>query len=282
MYQIVVSSANSLYMAWQTQVLCASAWTTLRQRPTVVVHASDGTKGSEEPLCPEFRLLQEHGYRVIQVPSYARTPTGLLYPPRNELGTLCTLASMRDLGAEPVLFCEPDMLFVRPLDYRGGLAAEFYTYLHYEEPRVANAARACGIGHRIATLNATRRIGVPYLLPADLIGRLASRWIAVLDAFDELRWIDIMYAFGIAVELEQLDVQVTHMMTDNYHPMKPVRRLVHYCYGDAIFDKRRFRQQSPLDLRDEDLPAGVPDTVLGEIVRQVRQARELFRPNGAR
>jgi hypothetical protein len=167
-------------------------------------------------------------------------------------------------------------LYERPLDYSDALGAELYTYLHFEETRVAHAARACGIGHLIARLNATRRIGVPYLIPTRLNGRLASRWVEVLDTFEELRWIDIMYAFGIAVEMERLDVEVTHMMTDNYHPMKPVRRLVHYCFGDPVWDKRQFRHQSPLELPDEALPAGVPGTVLGEILRQIRQARAFF------
>src|SRR5262245_52101437 len=150
-YEVIVSSENSLYMGWQTQLFCFSAETTLKQRPIVVAHESG------ELLRPEFRVLQERGFKVLQVPSFAVTPSGVKYPPRNELGTLLEVASMTDLSGEYILFCEPDMLFARRLEYSGSLAAEYYGYLHYEEPRVANTARKFGLGHLIGKLNETRR-----------------------------------------------------------------------------------------------------------------------------
>jgi len=269
-YEVIVSSENSLYMGWQTQLFCFSAESALKQRPIVMAH------GSGEPLRPEFRVLQERGFKVLRAPSFAVTPSGANFPPRNELGTLLEIASMPDLSAEHILFCEPDMLFARRLEYGGSLAAEYYGYLHYEEQRVANTARKFGLGHLIGKLNETRKIGVPYLIPVRYVERLASRWIEVLEAFEELQWIDIMYAFGIATIIEGLDVEVRHTMTDNYRNTRPIRGLIHYCYGDSVWDKRDFKLCSPFDIPDEALPFAHPGTVLGEIIRQIRQARAFF------
>jgi hypothetical protein len=274
-YEVIVSSENSLFMGWQTKLFCFSAESVLKQRPIVVVH------GTGEPLRPEFRILQERGFKVVQAPSFAIAPSGVEYKPRNELGTLLEVASMSDLSAEHILFCEPDMIFVHRLEYSGSLAAEYYNYLQYAEPRVANAASKFGLGHLIDRLNETRGIGVPYLIPVRYVKRLALRWIEVLDAFEELQWIDIMYAFGIATMIEGLDVEVTHIMATNNRNTNPLRGLIHYCYGDRICNKHSFRDNSPFDIPDE---IARPDTVLGEIVRQLWQARAYFaeKPNSSR
>jgi hypothetical protein len=268
-YQIFVSAANSLYMAWQTQLFCYSAWKTCHQRPVITLHSSG------EPMRVEFRQLQCLGFTIVDAPSYSLTKTNGQYPPRNEVGSLIEIA--RQLAPQgPILFCEPDMLFVRPCPYKGALAAEFYGYLRYDEPRVVRVLQKYGFTHRLSALNNTRRIGVPYFLPLSHIQRLGARWLEVLDQFDELHWIDIMYAFGIAVDMECLDVEVTHIMTDNYRPMRPLRHMIHYGYTSEVWDKRSYRTTSPLDLCREALTLGRPGTVLGEIMEQIRGAREFF------
>jgi hypothetical protein len=269
-YQIFVSTENSRYMAWQTQLFCYSAWTALDQRPVVVLHDSG------ETIRAEYLDLQKRGFTVIEVPSYATTRARGAYPPRNEVGSLVEIASKPPLGSGPILFCEPDMLFVQPLGYGSGLAAEFYVYLHYEDPHVRNVLRKFGMGHLADEFNKTRRFGVPYLIPQQHLQGLARRWIEVIDQFDQLEWIDIMYAFGIALALEGLDVEITHFMTDNYRPTRPLRHVIHYCYGDNAWNKRSFRCSSPLELPNESLAFGQPGTVLGEIMRQLRGAKAFF------
>lgn len=270
-YQVVVSSENSLYLAWQTQLFCFSAWSALGQWPVVIVH------GRDQPLRPEFANLGELGCQVVWVRSYADLPGRCVYPPRNELGSLLEAASISDFEPRHILFCEPDMLFVRRLEYSGAVAAEFYVYLHYEETRVAHAAQKLGVGKLIGYLNEYRRIGVPYLIPVPLVKQLALRWFEVLDAFEELKWIDIMYAFGIAAAVENLKIEITHAMTDNYRPAKPLRGLIHYCFGDPTWDKRYFKSYSPFELPDDCLQAGYPGSVLGEIMRQIRLAKQFFK-----
>lgn len=268
-FKIVVSSENSSYMAWQTQLFCFSALTRLGKRPTVVVHRTSG------PLRPEFEIVRNWGCRVIDAPPYSTHPKGI-YPPRNEPGSLLTLAAHPDFQVGHILFCEPDMLFVHRLACSGELSGEYYGYLDYNQPRVQAAARKFGITASAEELNRMSRVGVPYLIPGPLLPRIAQRWIEVLDAFEEPDWIDIMYAFGLALAVENLPIKTTHLMAVNHDPLRKLdRSVLHYCYGDDRWSKRAYLNGgSPLDARDP-VPSlrGLSGTILGEILRQIRQAR---------
>lgn len=268
-FRIVVSSENVPYLAWQTLLFCFSALTRLGKHPTVVVHRTQG------PLRPEFQLVKEWGCRVIEAPPFCAHPKGH-YPPRNELGSLLTIAAHPDFHQGYIHFCEPDMIFVRRPQYCGALSGEFYHYLDYGKERIQKVARRFGIAARLPALSTRLMIGVPYLLPGAELSRLANRWIEVLDSFEELEWIDIMYAFGLTLAVENLSIETTHMMDHNLDPLKRLdRSIIHYCYGDQRWDKRIFRDnRSPLD-PSEPIPSlrGLSGTVLGEILKQIRQAR---------
>lgn len=266
-FKIAVSTENSPYMAWQTQLFCFSALSRLGKYPTVVVHRSAA------PLRSEFEIVRNWGCPVIEAPQFRNHPKGE-YPPRNELGSLLTIACLPEFKQGHVLFCEADMLFVSRPPYRSELSAEQYTYLDYNQERVCGVARKFGIKDRIPLLNETGAIGVPYLIPACDLARIASRWIEVLDSFDQLQWIDIMYAFGLALCIEGLTTTTTHFMTHNYDPLKKLDRdIIHYCYGDWRWDKRAFKNgQSPLLSRPRLSKQGLSGTILGEILNQVQRA----------
>ena len=267
-YGIVVSAENSPYVAWQTQLFCFSALTRLSARPTVVVHRSAA------PLLSEFEIVRSWGCPVVEAPQFRNHPLGE-YPPRNELGTLLAIACLPQFKLGQILFCEPDMLFVRRPDYAGELCAEHYGYLDYTENRIRHAARKLGVEDLVEELNRTSPIGVPYLLPACELRRLAYRWIDALDSFEELRWIDIMYAFGLALAAEGLTATVTHFMVDNRDQLKKLdRSIVHYCYGDWRWDKKAFRDgRNPLTSVPLPSRKGLSGTVLGEILEQIQQAK---------
>lgn len=267
-FKIVVSAENSPYIAWQTQLFCFSSLTRLGKHPTVVVHRSAA------PLLRNFDIIKNWGCPLVEAPQFRHHPKGE-YPPRNELGTLLTVACLPQFKEGHVLFCEPDMLFVNPPSYTGELCGERYTYLEYTEERVCRTARKLGVGDRIQELNESSRIGVPYLIPACELQRIARRWISVLDLFDELQWIDIMYAFGLALAVEGLRAKMTTVVADNRDPLKKLdRSIIHYCYGDWRWDKRSFRDgRNPLTSAPVPSRKGLSGTVLGEILNQVRQAR---------
>jgi len=271
-FQIVVSAENSPYIAWQTQLFCFSTLTRLGKHPTVVVHRSAA------PLLPEFEIVRSWGCPVVEAPQFRNHPKGE-YPPRNELGSLLTIACLPEFKQGHVLFCEPDMLFVKRPKYADELSAEHYAYLDYTQERVYDAARKLGVEDRVQELNETSLIGVPYLIRTCDLPRIACRWIEVLDSFDELQWIDIMYAFGLALAIEGLTARTTHLMAHNCDPLKRLdRSIVHYCYGDWRWDKRAFRDgRSPLISSPIPSRKGLSGTVLGEILNQIQEARAYSR-----
>jgi hypothetical protein len=96
----------------------------------------------------------------------------------------------------------------------------------------------------------------------------------VLDVFEELAWIDIMYAFGIAILSLQLPFQISHQMNHNQdHDAICDRSIVHYCYGDSRWGKRLFNDKSPLSGTEHDVAVSDLSTVLGEIQTAIKHAR---------
>lgn len=267
-YEIVVSAENSPYIAWQTQLFCFSALTRLGRRPTVVVHRSAAH------LLAEFETIKNWGCPVIEAPQFRIHSKGD-YPPRNEPGSLLTLAGLPEFKPDHVLFCEPDMLFVKPPNYTAELSGEHYTYLDYTQKRICDVAHKFGMVHCLRELNQTSAIGVPYIIPTSVLPKIARRWMEVLDCFEELKWIDIMYAFGLSLVVEGLAAKTTHFMTDNYDPLKRLdHNIIHYCYGDWRWNKRAFQDgRSPLASAPTPSRKGLTGSVLGEILSQIGQAR---------
>jgi hypothetical protein len=269
-YRVIVSSENSIYMGWQTQLFCYSAISRLGKYPTVIIH------NSSDPIVQEFRLLEQCGCRIVEAPSY-RTHPIREYPPRNEVGSLLTASILTDIDEPAILFCEPDMIFTERLEGNTELSGEYYSYLDYRENRVRRLIAKYSGSTAVDVLNESYKIGVPYSIPMKDAQRIAIKWMEVLDSFDELGWIDIMYAFGIAIMLNGLRIQTTRFMDHNQEPQRKVQRhVVHYCYGDTIWDKRNFGQENPLKFGDESFPPCDPQSILGEIVAQIREARKFY------
>lgn len=269
-YQVVVSSENTVYMAWQTQLFCYSCLSRLEQAPIVIVHETG------EPLLEELQVLRSHGCRVVEAASCGIHPTGC-YAPRNELGSLLVASALEDLQHKSILFCEPDMIFVRPPVLPMKLCAEFYSYLQYQEERVSRVINAFGLKDGVNRLNSGYRVGVPYHILLSDIRRIAVRWFKVLDSFSEISWIDIMYAFGIALLSEGRTVETTHIMQHNQDPKKRVSRdLIHYCYGDARWNKKMFLRNSPLRMTEGSYPIYDHTEIGGEIIAQLREAKAFF------
>jgi hypothetical protein len=215
----------------------------------------------------------EQGITVIEAPMFRTCANGIDYPARNELGTLKIAAEVVPRHIDSFLFCEADMLFTTAPVYGGSLAGEYYSYLDYSEPRIVEVAATWGVRDLTEQMNRTKQIGVPYWIPTALAPKLASRWIEVLDSFGQPEWIDIMYAFGIALTADDHEIEMTHKMTDNSRSNKPLATgLIHYCYGDSIWDKRFYREErTPFDVPQP--PRGIPGTVGGEILAQISEAK---------
>jgi ribosomal protein L16 Arg81 hydroxylase len=270
---LVISSENRHYLAWQTQLCCFSAMARLGVRPIVVVH------GGEGGLLPEFGDLERRGCQVLRAPSFGATPKGTICLPRNAIGTLSVVASTGVLRAEHLLLCETDMLFVRPKTSQCVLSGEFYPYVDYGDSQVVSVLDQLGMHSAIDVLNGSSQVGVPYVVPTEMAGRLARRWMDVFDRFESPRWIDPMPAFGIAAALEGLAIEVTRQMITNYDQDACVaaETLIHYCYGDARWNKRHYvRAGTPLlDTRVDEISC-VAGSVLAHIIEQIGEARRYF------
>src|SRR4029079_12278009 len=62
-YEIVVSAENNAYLLWQCLLFHAACMDVQGFAPTFVVHALG-------PLLSGFRVLEQHGARVIAAPNY--------------------------------------------------------------------------------------------------------------------------------------------------------------------------------------------------------------------
>lgn len=276
---IVLSSENTRYLAWQTALFCASCIRNCRTTPLVIVHSTS------EPLRPEFSLIQDWGCTVQIAPSYRTHPLGN-YPPRNEPGSLLEFANLLRSsqrrasipdGARFALFCETDMLLLKPPSYPAALCGQYYDYLDYRDSRLTSLLRAYDLLRRADHLNCYYSVGVPYLIPFEMAGPIATRWLEVLDRSTDLTWIDIMYAFGIAAASLGVQPHTVADMDVNYDNLKPVTaRILHYCYGDNLWNKRQFIDTSPLDYDPCADWLAADNTILGSIVTEIQEARRLF------
>jgi len=265
---IVVSTENSQYMAWQTMLFCSSSLTTLGKAPIVVVH-SDICQ-----LRSEFDELRLWGCDVVLAPSFRAHPLGD-YPARNELGSLSVIEAVLPPSVTHILFCEADMLIIKKPYYPDALCGEYYDYLQYGEKRIIRVANKFGLKDGSEMLDELYSVGVPYYIPKRLIGSLASRWLQVLDSFDEVKWIDIMYAFGIAVADCGLPIFMSSQVDLNKRNEDPcVRSIIHYCYGDDNWGKRLFIDESPIEQFSSTIRDGIQrDSILDVIIHHIEQVR---------
>ena len=257
-------------MGWQAKLAHYSCVSRLGTAPIVVVHALGGR------LRRDFVDIARAGGRVVPVPSYCLTLRGHSHLGRNAPGTL--LEAARLVGVDDrIVLCDPDLVFVRRPRFGWTLSGAEADYLDYEDPLVMAAARRLGIGaDAIAARGDSLRCGTPFVVPASLAEPLARAWMAALEAFWPLRWLDQMYAFGLATVLLGVRVRRSRFTVDNQHPHARLRvEVVHYCQDSALWSKRRFFRHRDA-ARVWSPPRGRAGTVLGEVLRQLEEAGRYF------
>lgn len=251
-YEIVASTENSPYLLWQALLFHASCVATQGVSPTFVVHG-------DAPLLPGFQALRELGARVLSAPSY-RSSNGTEYTCRNTAGSLLEARHERPW----TLICDPDFLFLEALPRRAqsmcaeqALSWDFVSYMQVGDHNRRWLTEACvERGIDPAQLLQVRGGGVvPNLVRADLQREFAPRWLAAVDTLvgvglrhGEVPWVTIAWAFALAAWEMNLGLTLTEL-TDTTHAGSltddTARRapILHYCYGDELFDKRRHRTE---------------------------------------
>lgn len=275
-HRIVVSAENNGYIAWQCKLFYYSCVTRTSLQPLFIVHAM----GSE--WHPDFHELVKAGALVRSAPSYIFTPYDS-YPPKNTAGTLLHAAGYCDPD-DLIVLCDPDMIFVREPAFLDCLSGDFYSYMNYDHPAAHTAAERLSIPwEAIAERGDSLCCGVPYVIPVRCARDLAHAWLAAVDAFPPRHWTDVMYAFGLAcVRLGLPPVTITQIEEQNeFSETRLSADMIHYCLGDKVWSKRLF-------FLDDEVPAvwhptmhAGRDTILGEILTQIEEAREFFAGNAS-
>ena len=257
-YELLVSAENNCYMAWQAMLFHYSCVTHVGQAPLIIVHAGD------EPLLPEFGLIERRGGRVRRAPNL-RWNNGIDYAPRNLAGTLSYVESEADY----LVLCEPDMVFFRPAAHltprlaADQIGLEAVAYLSVDDTNRRTLAHACDLaGLDFAELErAPISGGMPVVLRRSLQEPLSREWFHCLEFFEQIHeaetedshpeefnwWIRIMWALVFAVRRLGLRHVISNYCVVNYPgtelPLGPSSSqtvIVHYGYSDDVFDKRLY------------------------------------------
>jgi hypothetical protein len=270
--RIIISAEASAYMAWQAKLAHYSCLSRLGQVPLVVAHERDHVE------IADLTDIARTGGRVLHAPSYRTTSRGFRYAARNSAGTLLEAARVTGSAAEWLVLCDADIVFTRRTRFGRCLSGAHCAYLDYTEGPVRAAMRRLGISTRdVARPGETLHCGIPYVIPLAQAETLAWAWLEAIDAFVPPRWEDVMHAFGLAVVGLGLRLRHNRLADTNYWPRAPVRApVVHYCYDNAAWSKRRFT--SPRAARCVWAPpsGARPGTVLAEVFRQLREAHAFF------
>ncbi len=292
-HEIVVSTENNHYMAWQAMLFHFSCVRHLGRPPIVMVHKHD------EPLLPGFERIRATGGMVQTAPSY-RDVGGVHYPPRNTAGSLRHVQT----DADYIVLCDPDMIFLQPLPFEEltlterQVSFDFVGYLEPDaavyQPMLDNVCRSVRVAPeklRVSTING----GVPHVIPVAFQKQLSDEWLNLIEHFPTVMpsdpngggvpqkdWLTTMWAIVMAMHRLELDPVLTSLCVTNCHEDRPVAqqnaagpKMLHYCYGGPGFDKRQFG--SPQDCEEAvwNVPLG-DDTASGTIRQQLRDAREFY------
>jgi hypothetical protein len=271
-FRVVISAEANSYMAWQAKLAHFSCLTRLRQAPLIVIHEADGAS------LDEFGEIEHTGGTLLRAPSYRVNARGLDYAPRNVPGTLLEAARVGP-RTEYLMLCDPDVIFLRPFQLRGRLSAAACGYLDYAEPPVRAAMRRLGIapGALGAARGRSLHCGIPYIIPWSAAEPLALAWLEAIDAFRRPRWEDQMHAFGLAVTMLKLRLRRRPLADTNYEPGAPTRApLVHYCYGNALWSKRRFLSRRTARRVWRPPNGAVPGSILAAVFRELVAARQFY------
>jgi hypothetical protein len=260
-FEVVVSAENNPYMAWQAMLFHYSCVKHTGQAPLVVVHGDMSKR-----LRVEYQTLRRHGGRIQRAPNF-RLHRGLDYAPRNTPATLRCV----ETDADYIVLCDPDMIFFGPARFDRCRPAEdqisldritFMTVNDESRRHLTAACERAGISvDRLARDGVGG--GVPHIVPQSLKSALSREWLRSLDFFfpgrtaprvknqaSELAspfWIASMWAIILAMHRLDLRPVMTDFALLNYRgdvtPVPPTGGnafLIHYSYGDSVFDKRVF------------------------------------------
>jgi hypothetical protein len=288
-FELVVSAENNPYMAWQALVFHYTCTRHIGAAPIVVVH------GDDNELDPLYQCLIDHGGRIQRAPTY-RDSGRFSYPPRN---TPATLAHVRvDPRTKYLVLCDPDLVLLRPWPLVAislepdEVSLDGVSYLMPDdETRPALAAAYAAHGVELAeTERKPVPGGVPHIIPVAQQEALSREWLRLVDSLLTKLVSDptmvfaslaSMWALDLAIRRLRLRPVVTRYAISNFLGDQPLPRspgseaiLLHYCYGDASFDKRNY--MSAEQVRDVWHVRAEPGSVHEALCAEIRAAGSYY------
>jgi hypothetical protein len=273
-HRLVVSAENGAFHAWQCKLFYFSCITRLQHQPIFIVH-SDG-----RPWHPDFCDLIRAGAILRTVPSYI-SENGI--PSRNFPGTLIEVAPLLGSG-QIIVLCDPDLVFVGRPELPAELAASHYYFLNYDRPSIHTTARKLGISAKALRHRRHELVcGTPYIIPIEVAEKVGQTWLKAFDAFPDSNrdgdnvWLDLMYAFGLAVLKLDLPIQLLDAVNlDSPSGCMLTRKVIHYGVGDSDWDKRWYRTETAAPAVWDPPFAPCEGTVLAELFAQILSASRFY------
>lgn len=288
-HRLIVSAENNPYLAWQCKLFYFSCVSRLKRQPIVIVHETS------DDWAPGFYELAKAGCAVYCAPNYRTFGGGDNLPGRNHAGSMIKAAEVCSEQAEFIVLCDPDLIFVTPIDFLDRLSAEYSSFMDYDLPYVEEARLQFGIQRQeLDEQKARLTVAVPYVVPTTIAAEFGHTWLQAIDAFPRReanpenastsnnptpkRRHVVMYGFGLAVLKLGLDVEVTHFVDHNFWPYEPARApIIHYAYGDERWTKRAYFTEEQARAVWHPKAKAAEGTILNEILAQLEQAGEFYR-----
>jgi len=272
-HQIVVSAENNPYIAWQCKLFYYSCVTRMNHQPVIIVHDTG------DDWHRDFYELAKAGCAIYSAPNYRFDRAGNDYACRNHPGSLLRAAELFHDREIFIVLCDPDMIFVRPFEFPKALAGEFSSFMDYDRDFVNEVLPKLGMTREaLEQQKDSLCVSVPYVIPSKIARELGEAWMSTIELFSQRRWEDVMYAFGLSAINTGSPVEVTHLVDHNYWPEEILGApMIHYAYGDERWNKRDYTADSTsanVWCPPDNYP---PETILGELSNQIREAREFYR-----
>ena len=290
-FDVVVSSENNDYLAWQCLVFHHSCVTHLGLIPIIVVHGDDG------PLVAGYRILQEKGGIIQRLPTRRLAGT-VEYPCRNAWASLSGVKT----AADNIVLCDPDMIFLQHVDFAelaAGLKGEAVSfdrvgYMTVKDQNRVMLEEVCKTSWIDIKLLNDFKIGggVPYIIPAGLRRRIAREWATLTEdclvtnlkhqgQMNSEVWISLMWSFVLAALRSDIPMVLSDLCVSNVKKVEEQSaalkdvRIVHYCHGDEVFNKRNYMSEEGA-LKAVWKTCAPEGTVNGAITQAIREAAVFF------